>query len=237
MKYIDFSFPTPAENLACDEALLDYCEAGSLDEALWFWEAREPFVVIGYANHAAQEADLEACKARDIPVLRRCSGGGTVLQGPGCLNYSLLLKITETGPLSGISGTNRFIMERHQAALQTLVEGAVRVQGHTDLTLENLKFSGNAQRRRKHFLLFHGTFLLNFDIPLVEKYLRMPGRQPAYRQNRTHEKFLNNLNLTSDKVKTALRTIWNAGIPLPALPPLPSELLQKYSSKEWNFKF
>src|SRR5579884_163145 len=135
MKYIDLTFPDPGANLACDEALLDWCETGALDnEVLRFWEAREPFVVLGYANRAAKEANLDACKAARVPVLRRCSGGGTVLQGAGCLNYSLLLRIPENGPLRGISGTNVFIMERHQAALQKLLKGRVRVQGHTDLT-------------------------------------------------------------------------------------------------------
>src|SRR6185437_16520108 len=126
MKYIDLTLPTPAGNLALDEALLEWCEAGDGVELLRFWEPMEPFVVLGYANHAAKEADLEACLAAKIPVLRRCSGGGTVLQGAGCLNYSLILKITEEGPLRGISGTNLFIMERQQVALQELLKGRVR---------------------------------------------------------------------------------------------------------------
>ena len=58
MKYTDETFDSSAENLAWDEALLDLCEAGAGDETLRFWEAREPFVVVGYANHAAREVDL-----------------------------------------------------------------------------------------------------------------------------------------------------------------------------------
>ncbi|HWF18652.1 MAG TPA: lipoate--protein ligase family protein [Verrucomicrobiae bacterium] len=237
MKYIDLTLPTPAENLACDEALLEACEAGLADEILRFWEPQEPFVVVGYANQIAREVNLEACKGRNIPGLRRCSGGGTVLQGAGCLNYSLLLKIPDAGPLRSISGTNSFIMERHRAALQSLLKGRVHVQGHTDLTLDNLKFSGNAQRRRKNFLIFHGTFLLRFDLPLVEQFLRMPSKQPEYRQSRPHTEFLTNLNISPEVVKSALREIWNANTPLPALPAPPRELLDKYLTDEWNFKF
>ncbi|HZV34824.1 MAG TPA: lipoate--protein ligase family protein [Verrucomicrobiae bacterium] len=237
MKYIDLTLPSPAANLACDEALLDRCEAGELDEILRFWEPQEPFVVVGYANPVEREVHIESCRKANVPVLRRCSGGGTVLQGMGCLNYSLLLRISEAGPLRGISGTNLFIMDRHQAALQSLVRGRVRVQGHTDLTLDNLKFSGNAQRRRKRFLIFHGTFLLNFDIPQIEQFLRMPSRQPDYRQNRAHSKFLTNLNLSSESLKSALRKTWNADSILPALPPVPPALLEKYSSEAWNHKF
>src|SRR5690242_14068944 len=98
MKHLDLTLPSPAENLAADEALLDQCEAGAEGEILRFWEPREAFVVLGYANRAALEVDLPACQAHQIGVFRRCSGGGTVLQGPGCLNYSVILRIPESGP-------------------------------------------------------------------------------------------------------------------------------------------
>ncbi len=210
MKYIDFSDATPAEHLAADEAVLDLCEAGSGDETLLFWESRQYFVVIGYANQAAREANLPVCAANGIPVFRRCTGGGTVLQGPGCLNYSLVLRIKEGGPTQGITSTNHFILQRHQAALQPLVQERVRIEGHTDLALENLKFSGNAQRRKKQFLIFHGTFLLEFDLPLIGKYLRMPSKQPEYRQERGHAEFLTNLRVPAEAVKSALRQVWGA---------------------------
>src|SRR5688572_6131078 len=93
MRWLDLTFPTPAENLACDEALLDLCEAGFADEVLRFWESPTHFVVVGYGNKVDSEVEVAACRADGIPILRRCTGGGTVLQGPGCLNYSLVLRI------------------------------------------------------------------------------------------------------------------------------------------------
>ncbi|MCU0785114.1 MAG: lipoate--protein ligase family protein, partial [Verrucomicrobia bacterium] len=112
MRFLDLTLPTPAGNLACDEALLDWCEAGGDGEVLRFWESPGHFVVVGYANKVATEVNAAACEAREIPVLRRCSGGGTVVQGPGCLNYALILRITADGPTRNISAANQFIMER-----------------------------------------------------------------------------------------------------------------------------
>jgi lipoate-protein ligase A len=119
MKWFDFTFATPAENLACDEALLDLCERDGL-EVLRFWESREPFVVVGYGNRVESEVNVEECKRRGVPILRRCSGGGTVVQGPGCLNYNLALRIPDEGPLTSVTGTNEFVMERNRAALEKL---------------------------------------------------------------------------------------------------------------------
>ena len=119
MKWLDLTLPSPAENLACDEALLDWCENGEGEEVLRFWESRDHFVVVGYANRIANEVNVAACEKRGIPILRRCSGGGTVLQGPGCLNYTLVLRITDDGPLRNISATNQFIMGRNRAAIES----------------------------------------------------------------------------------------------------------------------
>lgn len=238
MKYLDQSLPTAAENLACDEVLSQSCEQGG-PEVLRFWEAPEWFVVVGYANKRSREANLAACAAGGVPVLRRTSGGGTVLQGPGCLNYSLILRVTPTGPLSSIASANRFIMERHAAALAAVLGQPVQVQGHTDLTLGQRKFSGNAQRRFRESLLFHGTFLLQFDLAAISRYLQPPSQQPAYRLNRGHEEFVTNLPLSVAQVKAALCQAWDASEPLLECPRQPVDQLvrEKYSQPHWNEKF
>ena len=218
MKLCDLTLPTPEENLACDEALLDLCEAGGSDELLRLWALPQYFVVVGYANQAATEVNLRFCRKLAIPVLRRCTGGGTVLQGPGVLNYSLILRINDSGPCHTIPATNRFILERHRDALANLLSAPVEWRGQTDLALGGLKFAGNAQRRRRRFLLFHGSFLLRLDFGLLERILPLPSRQPDYRLNRSHSEFLINLNLPDHAIKAALTQAWNATGPLDPIP-------------------
>jgi lipoate-protein ligase A len=240
MKYLDVTFPSPQHNLACDEALILWCEDSSYnDELLRFWEPPDYFVVLGYSGKIHSEIDLASCQANRIPILRRCSGGGTVLQGPGCLNYSLILRIDHRDSLRDISRTNSFVLGSLKQALEPLIGPGVEIQGQTDLAVGMRKFSGNAQYRKRRFLLFHGTFLLHFDISFLEKILPVPAKQPAYRQNRTHDNFLTNLNLPPDKVKEALKQSWSAGeefknIPFEAIERLARE---RYSSDEWNLKF
>jgi lipoate---protein ligase len=245
MKLLDLTLPSPAENLACDEALLDACEENGGEEILRFWESLETFVVVGYANKIVTEVNTENCRAKQIPIFRRCSGGGTVLQGVGCLNYAFILQIKENSPLAGISSANKFIMENNRAAIEALFKSQIAnrksqilVRGHTDLCLGGLKFSGNSQRRRKNFLLFHGTFLLNFNLALVGDFLKMPSKQPVYRQNRAHEEFLTNLNLPAVEAKNALIKIWGATNELSVFPKTQIQKLsaEKYSTDVWNYK-
>jgi lipoate-protein ligase A len=236
MKFLDLTLPTPAENLACDEALLENCENGSPHEILRCWELQKYFAVLGFANRAGVELNLENCHRHQIPVLRRISGGGTVLQGPGCLNYTLILKIDPVGETRSISATNRFVMERHAELMQKILAQPVEVRGDTDLALGDLKFSGNAQRRRKHFLIFHGTFLLNFDVGLMEECLRPPSKEPGYRRHRAHGDFLVSLGISAGAIITALREAWNAQ-EISSPPPDMRELAAgKYACDSWNFK-
>ncbi|SRR5581483_2098954 len=242
MKLFDFTFNSPEENLAADEALLDWCEENECEEILRFWESPEYFVVVGYANKIATEVNVGNCEMKKIPILRRCSGGGTVLQGRGCLNYALVLRIAENSPLAGITSANKFIMEQNQVAIESAIHNpssAITVRGCTDLVIGDKKFSGNSQRRRKNFLLFHGTFLLDFDLKLVSEFLQMPSKQPDYRSDRSHDKFLTNLNLSADKVKATTQKIWNAKSPLknPPLKKISELAKEKYSTREWNWKF
>ena len=240
MKQLDLPPLSPAENLAADEALLDACEAGRGGETLVFWEPRETFVVVGYANHVATEVNVPACAAKGIPIFRRCSGGGTIVQMPGGLNYSLLLPISDTGPTRNISVANQFIMEKNRRAVQSLFpNAAISVRGHTDLCLGETKFAGNAQRRRKNFLLFHGTLLLDCDLRAIGELLRMPSSQPAYREGRPHEQFVTNLQLPADVVKNALAIEWNAVSEPNSGVPAGCEKLarEKYSQPDWNFRF
>ena len=238
MKLCDLTLPTPEENLACDEALLDLCEAGGSDELLRFWAPPQYFVVVGYANKAATEVNLPVCRELGIRVLRRCTGGGTVLQGPGVLNYSLVLRIDESGPCHSIPATNQFILERHRDALAGLVQAPIEWRGQTDLALGGLKFAGNAQRRRRRVLLFHGSFLLHLDLGLLAKVLPQPSRQPAYRGNRSHAEFLINLNVPDHAIKAALSQTWHAAAPLDAIPLDQIALLarEKYALDEWNLR-
>ena len=239
MKTLDITLQTPEQNLALDEALLDLCEAGSGHEILRFWEPLETFVVLGYSNKTRLEINELSCKADGLAVLRRASGGGTVLQGPGCFNYSLFLDLQNRPELAGITSSNAFIMEKNRAALGSILSRPVQVQGHTDLTFGNLKFSGNAQRRKKNYLLFHGTFLYDFDLKRIEKYLALPEDRPAYRADRPHRDFVTNIPVKPAQLSEALQKTWGCEGTLEEIPMEKVNALveEKYSKDDWNLKY
>ena len=104
MDLLDLTLPTPAENLALDEALLDEAEgAVQSRETLRLWEPGDPMVVVGRSSKIADEVRVEVCHARGIPILRRSSGGSAIVAGPGCLMYALVLNLEERPALGRLT--------------------------------------------------------------------------------------------------------------------------------------
>jgi lipoate-protein ligase A len=236
VKYLELTFADGEKNLACDEALLDYCESGEADGLLRTWEPTNYFIVLGYSNKMAVEVDLAACKRLAIPVFRRFSGGGTVLQGPGCLNYTL---VVSNALMGSIPEAYDFVLRRHETCLSELLGMEVAVRGGSDLALSDRKISGNAQHRKRHFTLMHGTFLLNLNLSVMEQALPLPSKKPDYRQNRSHSDFLMNLSITAGSLKRGLRDVWNAKEELTDFPheSVARLLQERYSRSEWNMRF
>ena len=234
MDWSDVTLDAVNDNLALDEALLLDAEAGRGGEVLRVWEWPRPAVVLGAAGRINDDVDVAACERDGVPLARRSSGGGTVLLGPGCLLYSLVLRYDRTPDLRDIRRSNRWILGRVTDALAPLQPG-LAVEGVSDLAAGGRKVGGSAQQRKRDHLLFHGTLLYAFDLGLIPRYLREPPRQPDYRGGRPHAAFVTNLPVTAAELWARLAAAWEA---VPAGAALPAELVarlveEKYGRPEW----
>ncbi len=238
---------TAAANLALDEALLEAAEVGacpgplsssspepsSFQGVLRLWEPKHYFVVLGRSSQPRQEVSLAVCARDGIPLLRRHSGGATIVAGPGCLMYAVVLKHGFHGDgadparqfqsLPDIQATHQFVLGRMAQALSPVAPRIVRT-GISDLAIPGAhspgsetrlrKFSGNSLRCKRTHLLYHGTLLYNFDLARISRWLKMPPRHPEYRSARSHEQFLTNLPVSRDSMIQALLRGWRANQPL-----------------------
>ncbi|HTQ38848.1 MAG TPA: lipoate--protein ligase family protein [Pirellulales bacterium] len=259
MKLLELTLASPAENLALDEALLDVEEIGSGDagEVLRLWEPREMMVVAGSSSHLPDEVNLDACARRGVPVLRRASGGATILAGPGCLMYAVVLSYQQRPELRAIDRAHQFVLNTLVTALNRALsvhnlplplgegrgEGAVGRQpltvsraGISDLVLGDKKFSGNSLRCKRSHFLYHGTLLYSFPLEKIGELLNMPARQPAYREHRSHTDFLTNLPLDVAALRQALISAFSATEKCAVWPRAVTAQLaaEKYSRAEWN---
>ena len=237
MRYLDYSLRRPEENLAFDEVLLELAENGRGGETLRVWESRRPFVVLGVSQVLRQEVYEQNCRSDRVAVFRRCSAGGCVLQGPGCLNFSVVLAHERRPDIRTIRGSYCHILGGICEALAKLGISA-RHKGISDMAVRGRKFSGNAQKRRRRHILHHGTILYSLDTEKIARYIREPEERPQYRGPRDHHTFLAALPLTPQEIKSALCEAF--GVEAQPTKPAHNEIeaamtlaKEKYRTREW----
>ena len=191
MLSIDYSFDAPSHNLALDEVLLKHAAQEKV-EILRFWESPSVFVVLGLTQKLHAEVHVEHCSADNVSIQRRCSAGGCVVQGPGCLNYTLVLSKALRPEIHSIQGSYQYIFDK---MIDSFNLDGFGQKGVSDLALGERKVSGNAQRRQKDYILHHGTLLYDADLPQFSRYIHEPEDRPDYRGDRDHRSFIRNLPL------------------------------------------
>ena len=183
----------------------------------------------------------DACRAAGAPILRRCSGGGTVLVGRGCLSYSVVLDMQARPELRVPRESYRHLvppLARALSALGPRVEHA----GLSDLACGGRKVGGTAQKRKQRYLLHHGTLLFDLDVAAMDRLLGRPPDEPSYRAGRVHSEFVANLPLMREQLEGAVRTAYGCppgeAVDLTArLRPGVADLVAtKYGADAWTYR-
>ncbi|WP_240907075.1 lipoate--protein ligase family protein [Paludisphaera rhizosphaerae] len=231
------TLPTVHENLAFDEAMLVDADENDRGPLLRFWEQTDYAVVLGSSRRLHKEVDVDACREDGVTIARRTSGGGTVVIGPGALNVTVVLPMDYAPEMVTVDGTQTYILGRIAEAIRARGP-AVEVKGSGDLTIAGRKFSGSAQRRLRRRALVHATILHEFSISRISRYLRIPERQPGYRESRTHEDFLMNVPLGRRILIESIRSAWPHPALLTTASDVPQVLLEtlcvgKFSDRSW----
>jgi lipoate---protein ligase len=148
----------PAVNLALEEALVRAIPPVPL---LRIWQ-NEACVVLGRGQRPEREANVAACAAAGVPVLRRASGGGTVYHDLGNLNITMAVP----GWAPGLTGD-----------LATLMAGALRRLGLAPAVTKRgvfagpVKLSGLASQLTHAATLAHATLLVTTPAARVRAFL------------------------------------------------------------------
>jgi lipoate-protein ligase A len=248
MRRLDLTLPSAAENVALDEGLLDWAEVENPEwEFLRLWESRQPLVVVGRSSRVHQEVNVSACGERDIPILRRSSGGAAIVAGLGCLMYALVLSYKLRPDLKDIRRAHACVLGKLAESLGPILadRGTVMHVGTSDLALVepsaavSRKFSGNSLRARRSHLLYHGTLLYDFDLRLIETCLQMPPRQPEYRERRSHIEFVTNLPATRQQLADAVDNAWPCTQELTDWPAtrVADLVAARFGDDRWTFEF
>jgi len=144
-----------------------------------------PACVLGISGKINELLNQELLEKKPLPIIRRFSGGGTVVVDEETLFFTLICQHSDVNvppfPKKILGWTEKLF-----APLFKKQDFALR---ENDYVFGEKKFGGNAQYITKDRWLHHTSFLWDFSKERMQ-YLLQPQRQPAYRSNREHDDFL-----------------------------------------------
>ncbi|MCG3219299.1 MAG: lipoate--protein ligase family protein [Candidatus Heimdallarchaeota archaeon] len=175
IRVIPLSWNSAFFNMAIDEILLDRVQKGLSPPTLRFYGWEPSAVTLGRLQDYDGTCDEQALQKYGFDVTRRITGGGSVFHDEDNeLTYSLIthkdhpdipsdqLECFRNVCTGLIKGLSQFGIEAHFAPIN-------------DIQVVDKKISGNAQIRRKHGVLIHGTILAGVNPELMFDVLRVDG--------------------------------------------------------------
>ncbi|WP_297389396.1 lipoate--protein ligase family protein [Acidiferrobacter sp.] len=150
-------------------------------EGLILIEPARSFVSLGTFDDAATTVDRDYCRDHGIPVMRRETGGGMVLLGPGQIFYTLVLKRPHALVPSRVDDAYRHLS---QAPIEVYRRFGVaaRLRPINDIvTAAGRKIGGQGAGDIHGHFCFVGSILVDFDTDLMQRIVRLPdeGLRPA----------------------------------------------------------
>jgi lipoate---protein ligase len=205
----------------------------------------DPSIIVGKHQIANEEINNRFVSERQIPVIRRITGGGTVYHDHGNINFTFIS--------SGEPGTQVNFRKHTLPVTDFLASLKVdaRFEGKNDIRTGGLKVSGNAEHVFKNRVLHHGTLLFNSSLSDLRDSLLMTEGQYVSRavaSNRTSVTNLINMlpdfNTPEQLKEELLRFIMQTMPATELYTPSESELSEiseiskkKYRTWEWNYAY
>ena len=239
-------------------------ESASSGPAFALWRPEGLYAAIGLAQDPNQELDVDTLRRDGAGLIRRQSGGGSVILCPGILCWEAWATLAEVaGSFAG--GADPGIRQAYACLSRPVSEGLKRLgvwvfpAGICDISItsdnggEARKMAGMAQLRRRDRVLVHGSILVDPDLGLLTRYLKIPSEQPEYRRGRSHRDFCLSVaeKLRQDSARgealiarlagaiadSASVLGWVMLAPPPQLESAAAELENgKYRSEAWNWE-
>ncbi|XP_052189025.1 uncharacterized protein LOC127799232 isoform X3 [Diospyros lotus] len=146
-----------------------------------------PTIVMGLSGKPFELLELGSVLQDQIPVIRRFSGGGTVIVDSGTIFVTL---ICNRDAVPGVQPYPHAIMHWSGLLYNEVFKGIDDFQlRENDYVFGNCKFGGNAQSITKKRWVHHTSFLWDFEARNMA-YLKLPRKAPEYRLTRKHMEFV-----------------------------------------------
>lgn len=192
-------------NMAIDRAILTASDRGQAPATLRLYGWNKPTLSIGYSQNELMDVDRKQCERRNIPIVRRFTGGRALLHQHE-FTYSLVASIPHPGFPGNLGGafcavSKAVILSLEKAGVdkpemvgkekkppggrQKRSPACFSTSNHWEIRVKGKKLAGSAQRRLNGAFLQHGSILLDKDPELAHSLLRYSSESEKNRVLRT----------------------------------------------------
>nr|MDO8097561.1 biotin/lipoate A/B protein ligase family protein [Candidatus Njordarchaeota archaeon] len=242
-----------ATNMAIDEAILLARSQNLAPNTIRLYQWEPAAVSIGYFLKVNEVADVEVCRKLGIDIVRRISGGGAVYHSVSEVTYSVIVKQDDPVVPNDLIEvykklSSAIMIIPVKLGLETYFEpGHEGVCPYT--VVDRRKISGNAQARKMGVILQHGTLLLDCDLKVMAKVLRLPrdvvDTKVTTLKRELHKKYAaisevaKDINSIQGLLRQGFKESLNIKLEDGSLTEYEIEKMQKlklkYASKEWTY--
>lgn len=142
-------------------------------------------VVLGKNQNIFREINLRLASTYSTPILRRFSGGGTVVHDLGNFNFSFIcLKEDFSRTAFTTELVNNWNSALHSRKIPGAFELEINEKGDMIRKLDKKKISGSAFQISKGKSLHHGTMLLNSDLHTLGRLIKLDESRLSSIQDR-----------------------------------------------------
>lgn len=173
-RVIDTGLRPAAQNIALNRALLEARQAEEIPSTLRFLRFT-PSALLGYHQSAEQELNLDYCRANQVEIQRRITGGGAIYFDETQIGWELYLHKRDVGT-ADMQAISRRICHAAATAISALGVDA-RYRPRNDIEVDGRKISGTGGAFDGDALLFQGTLLIDFDVEKMLRVLRISAEK------------------------------------------------------------
>lgn len=143
-------------------------------------------IVLGISNKIEELVNISNVKKDPIQIIRRFTGGGSVFVDQNTVFVTFIFSKN----ILNIDLFPESIIKWSESFYKKVFEMNNFKANENDFIIDNKKIAGNAKYIKKDRFLIHTSFLLDYEIEKINKYLLIPLKAPIYRNNRSHNEFL-----------------------------------------------
>ena len=171
-RYIENDGVAASTGLAADEWLMT--TGGPL---VRLYTYRSSCALVGKFQNLEAEIDLGFCRATEIPVNRRPTGGGAIVMGEDQLGIAVI----HSSRAPGVPEHPKEIFARYGGAIMTGLERLgirASLEAKNDIRVLGRKIAGlGVCRNEDGAFLFHTSLLVDLDVDLMLRVLKIPAEK------------------------------------------------------------